>query len=266
MATSLRSLVPGSFRPTLRVAKVAGVLLRPRRHLFLFSHMRSYSSLLGHILGSNPEVNGYAELQLSYETELDFIRATLQVYETNGNHLQGHYIFDKVLHGHLTIGQVVLDRSRATGIFVVREPADTLRSTIAMARRRKKPDWKGDIDKVAAYYERRTTQLADLAEHFSGETACSKRSASSPTPMPCSQGSLTFWGLKVPLELRLRGVLAHGPSRRRRSGQAHQVRASLVTERESHDDIEIDDQLLRELEAQRQSCLDRLRRACDRTL
>lgn len=265
MATSLRSLVPGSFRPTLRVAKVAGVLLRPRRHLFLFSHMRSYSSLLGHILGSNPEVNGYAELQLSYETELDFIRATLQVYETNGNHLQGHYIFDKVLHGHLTIGQVVLDRSRATGIFVVREPADTLRSTIAMARRRKKPDWKGDIDKVAAYYVRRTTQLADLAEHFSGETCVFEAERVITDTDAVLEGLTDFLGLKVPLSSDYE-VFSHtgragvgDPGKHIKSGR-------LVTERESHDDIEIDDQLLRELEAQRQSCLDRLRRACDRTL
>ena len=35
--------------------------------IFLLSHMRAFTSLLGHILGSNPEINGYYEMHLSYE-------------------------------------------------------------------------------------------------------------------------------------------------------------------------------------------------------
>ena len=75
--------------------------------------------MLAHILGSNPEINGYAELQISYKTEIDFFRSILRVYETNGNHLSGKYIFDKVLHGHLTVGKVVSERPRAIGLFAI---------------------------------------------------------------------------------------------------------------------------------------------------
>jgi hypothetical protein len=35
--------------------------------IFLLSHMRAFTSLAGHILGSHPQVNGYYEMHISYE-------------------------------------------------------------------------------------------------------------------------------------------------------------------------------------------------------
>jgi hypothetical protein len=35
--------------------------------IFLLSHMRAYTSLAGHILGSHPQINGYYEMHISYE-------------------------------------------------------------------------------------------------------------------------------------------------------------------------------------------------------
>jgi hypothetical protein len=34
--------------------------------LFVVSHLRSYSSLLCHILGNHPEISGYSEMHQSY--------------------------------------------------------------------------------------------------------------------------------------------------------------------------------------------------------
>lgn len=262
MSKSISSRFPTAVRPALRKARIASVVLRPRRHLFLFSHMRSYSSLLGHILGSNPEINGYSELQLSYETELDFIRATLKVYETNGNQLHGKYIFDKVLHGHLKIGNVVLDRPRAVGMFVVREPADTIRSTVAMAQRRKKPDWKGNVDKVAAYYERRTNQLVDIAEDFAGPSCVFEGEALVTRTDEVLSGLTEFLDLKTPLSpdyevFSHTGKAAYGdPGKHIKSGR-------LVTDREPHEGIDLDPDMVARLDAHRDDVLRRLRSACD---
>ncbi|MFV2039736.1 MAG: hypothetical protein ACC660_05795 [Acidimicrobiales bacterium] len=265
MPGSLRSLVPRSARPTLRVARIGAVVLRPRRNLFLFSHMRSYSSLLGHILGSNPEINGYAELQMSYRTELDIIRSILRVYETNENQLHGKYIFDKVLHGHLKIGSVVLDRTQAVGIFAVREPADTLRSTVAMARRHKNPDWKGDAAEVADYYSSRLTQLAELAESFRGPTCVLEAEALMTRTDEVLDRLTRFLKLKTPLRREYEvfsntGRAAYGdPGKHIGSGR-------LVVDREPHDEIQLDPELLVDLEAQRQAVMLRLREACDVSL
>ena len=42
-------------------------LSKPCARIFLLSHMRAYTSLAGHILGSHPQINGYYEMHLGYE-------------------------------------------------------------------------------------------------------------------------------------------------------------------------------------------------------
>ena len=41
----------------------------PERYsrIFLLSHMRAFTSLAGHILGSHPQINGYFEMHISYD-------------------------------------------------------------------------------------------------------------------------------------------------------------------------------------------------------
>lgn len=258
-------MVPASARRNLGLARIATVVLRPRKHLFLFSHMRSYSSLLGHILGSNPEINGYAELQLSYETDLDFIRSSLKVYETNGNQLHGKYIFDKILHGHLQVGEVVLNRPHAVAIFCVRDPGDTVRSTVAMAQRRKKPDWKGDVDKVASYYKRRTTQLVDLAKGFSGRSCALEAEHVLTHSTETLDGLTQFLKLKEPLRADY-DVFSHTGKPQFGDPGKHIKSGRLVKDRDSHDEVELPAGMAAELGAHRATILDQLRDACDVSL
>ena len=42
-------------------------------YLFLLSHMRSYSSLMSHLLGSSPQIDGYGEMHLRYRTRLSLL-------------------------------------------------------------------------------------------------------------------------------------------------------------------------------------------------
>jgi hypothetical protein len=42
-------------------------LFDPYARIFLLSHMRAFTSLAGHILGSHPQINGYYEMHISYE-------------------------------------------------------------------------------------------------------------------------------------------------------------------------------------------------------
>jgi hypothetical protein len=55
------------------VIRVAS-LLAPRKSLFVLGHMRSYSSLLCHILGSHPQIDGYCETHIKYRTRFDLLR------------------------------------------------------------------------------------------------------------------------------------------------------------------------------------------------
>ena len=54
----------------------------PYARIFLLSHMRAFTSLAGHILGSHPQINGYYEMHLSYEdaAALDRQRGGFEVH------------------------------------------------------------------------------------------------------------------------------------------------------------------------------------------
>src|SRR5215467_8996279 len=65
--------------------------VRPRRHLFVFGHMRSYSSLLCHILGSHPEIDGYCETHIKYRWYFDLLRLRYRVVTLTGEPLRGRY-------------------------------------------------------------------------------------------------------------------------------------------------------------------------------
>ena len=64
--------------------------------IFLLSHMRAFSSLAGHILGSHPAINGYFEMHISYDdvSALDKQLDVLQEHEALKQN--SHNLFDKL--------------------------------------------------------------------------------------------------------------------------------------------------------------------------
>ena len=68
---------------------------RSRRYLFVLSHMRSFSSLLCHILGSHPEIAGYAEAHQAYAGRADLLQLTRKVESTLEGAVAGRYVLDK---------------------------------------------------------------------------------------------------------------------------------------------------------------------------
>lgn len=112
-----------------------------RRLLFLVSHMRSYSSLFGHILGSHPDISGYSESHLRYRHVLYLYRLRLHVMMSHAYTFKGTRLFDKILHNY-PICPGILNRSDITLMFALRRPAATLKSMIANRRRlnRRQPE------------------------------------------------------------------------------------------------------------------------------
>jgi hypothetical protein len=103
----------------------------PYKALFILSHMRSGSSLLTHILNSNPEIIGFGETHLTYTDERDFKALLFKLYwrlrELNMNH---QYMLDKVLHDHKFLDTRFLQASGVRTIFLLREPQRTLASIL----------------------------------------------------------------------------------------------------------------------------------------
>jgi hypothetical protein len=145
-----------------QVARHAG------RFLFVVSHMRSFSSLLCHILGSHPEISGYAEAQLSYFSRLDLQRLARKVQHITGNPALGRYVLDKILHNHREIAPGILDRPEIKVLFLLRNPEDTFRSILNMSHSRGHKGKFSDPVRVVDYYVTRQRQLEGYCAHLGG--------------------------------------------------------------------------------------------------
>jgi hypothetical protein len=139
----------------------------PRRYLFVLGHMRSYSSLLCHILGSHPQVDGYCETHIKYRTRWDLLRLRARVVRFTGEPLRGRYVLDKVLHNYPLAPSIL--RSRNTrSIVLLRKPVATVQSIVNMGLRYGDIAWHRDVNLVARYYEERLARLMLVAESLRG--------------------------------------------------------------------------------------------------
>jgi hypothetical protein len=130
--------------------------------------MRSYSSVLCHVLGSHPEVAGYAEMHQRYDWTLDLFRLRARVSRSLGGELPGRFVLDKVLHNEYSIAPSILARVGISPIFLVRNPADSMRSIIDLGARVPNAEIYADADSASAYYVDRLHELARLARERHG--------------------------------------------------------------------------------------------------
>jgi len=133
----------------------------PRQTILLISHMRSYSSLIGHLLGSHREVVGYFEHRLSYESAADVRRLHERMAEEERVRRCHRFVFDKVLHDQFLISDCVLSSADVVPILSIREPHRTLRSLLVMWDREGN---EAGVAVAAEYLSRRYETLASLSE------------------------------------------------------------------------------------------------------
>lgn len=154
-------------RAALLAARRPRVFLSRRSYVLVLGHMRSYSSVLCHILGSHPEIAGYAEMHLPYRNRLDLLRLRSRVFRSLGCVLPGRFVLDKVLHDEYAVAPSILGREDVSAIVVVRRPAETIRSVLAMGERIPSVGWYSDVDAVVGYYVKRLRSLATVRQHAS---------------------------------------------------------------------------------------------------
>jgi hypothetical protein len=206
--------------------------IEPRGHLFVLGHMRSYSSLLCHILGSHPEIDGYCETHIKYRWHLDLLRLRRRVMQLTGEPLRGRYVLDKMLHDYPLAGSI-LRSTRARGIVLLREPRATVRSIMNMGLRYSRSiAWYRDVDAVAAYYERRLASLVRLADQMPGRVLFVEAERLLSATEPVLQDIDSFLALGQPLQSSYRqfahtGEAHYGdPSESIRSGNIADARAA----------------------------------------
>ena len=139
------------------------------KYIFILSHMRSRSSVLSHILGSNDSVCGYGELQNSYIQHTDITKMHKDLYNDLKCNFRGKYLLDKILGNHLTISDEVFETVKPKVIFLLREPESTIKSIMNMGYITG-VDWYKDPKKASDYYCSRLSHLTSYAESFTGDS------------------------------------------------------------------------------------------------
>ncbi|NER83309.1 MAG: sulfotransferase family protein [Leptolyngbya sp. SIO1D8] len=147
------------------------IALRQRsyRVLWILSHMRSGSSLLTHILNTNPEIIGYGETHIGYQSAEDFKRLMCKAYWEGQEYqnlfdlkkltLQETYVLDKLLHNNKILDINLLSSQNIYALFLVREPRRSLVSILDI-----KPNW--SEAEVLSYYCNRLKTLVTYAKHI----------------------------------------------------------------------------------------------------
>jgi hypothetical protein len=138
----------------------------PHLYLFLFSHMRSYSSLLSHMLGSHREISGYVETHLKYRSRLDLLRLRWHIALATGALPTGRYLLDKLLHNFMLIPKQLRESPRLRTLIFIRKPEPTLRSILQLGVRCPAVGWYSDQHRVSEYYCARLAWLAAVGAHM----------------------------------------------------------------------------------------------------
>jgi len=165
--------------------------------------MRSYSSVLSHVLGSHPEIDGYCETHMRYYVPLDFMRLKWRVRRLTGEPLRGRMVLDKILH-NFSLAPSLLTAPDTQAVILLRQPVEVLQSIIHMGTHLDANERNTDIVKATTYYVERVRRLAKLAPLLGARAAFVESDQLMSHPDRTLDFLRHFLGLGTPLERRYR--------------------------------------------------------------
>lgn len=134
------------------------------RILYVHAHPRSGSTLLGHLLHANPQIDGFGEHHVSYRTPEDVTALQFRTaFHARDPKLSTKYVYDKIVWNHNEVADELLNADRARSIFLVREPVATVASYRKMF-----PNLTTDRERFEAY-TRRLNGMIELAARVEGD-------------------------------------------------------------------------------------------------
>ena len=141
-------------------------LLKPHKRIFLLSHMRANTSVLGHIIGSNPAIAGYYEMHIGYYSWKSLLHQKLLYYQVHDYKPGTRFLFDKVLHTYHRVDPALLNKKNVTSLITIREPEQTIRSIVNLFRSNFKTHEYQSVDEATRYYCDRVTYLAEISSQI----------------------------------------------------------------------------------------------------
>jgi hypothetical protein len=138
------------------------------KRIFLLSHMRAYSSLIGHILGSHPEICGYYELHLAYARVADLEEQLRLLNQTEPPKTGTVYLFDKLLHNDYKLDTRILPGNDHRVLMSTRSPEDSLKSILHLFQTKGAVEPYADAAQATEYYVQRLASLATFSQENAG--------------------------------------------------------------------------------------------------
>lgn len=170
-----------------------------RGYVLLFGHMRGQTTLLAHILGSHPEIDGYTELHQHYESPIDLRSMTRRIEEHTGALRKGRYALDKLLHNSAIVDAGILRRDDVKTVFLVRNPRDSIPSIMRAGRYDEHVLPISSADVAVNYYVKRLQRLDTYSEFLGPRAALVEAEALAADTASVLAGLTRFLGLATPL-------------------------------------------------------------------
>jgi len=126
--------------------------------------MRANTSLFGHILGHNPEINGYYEMHIGYYSWKSLIRQKLKYLENHQFKENSKYLFDKVLHDEHYINCKAIKNAKV--IISLRNPEETIPSIINLYKKINSSHYFATNQGAVEYYKSRLNTLLQYSEEL----------------------------------------------------------------------------------------------------
>lgn len=116
-------------------------------YLFVLAHPRSGSTLLGHVLSTNPDILSYGENHKVYENEDDLSRLLYRTALRKRDYsLSSKYIMDKLVWPKYGMPAEIRSSNRAKFIIIIRKPKATFNSMARLL-----PHWKDEKKAYKSY-------------------------------------------------------------------------------------------------------------------
>ncbi|WP_156104062.1 sulfotransferase family protein [Shewanella mangrovi] len=248
-----------------KLGELSTIVANPRlrrcdtKYLFIFSHMRSRSTVLSHILGSHEQICGYSEQHRSYLAPRDFQFMRASLYQDLKGDFEGKYLLDKLLHNRQQVCSSLLQRVEHKLIFLLRDPRKSISSNVKLGQAKGR-GWFQSVDKVTDYYCERLLQLERYAEQFDGRYFFieSEQLVERTEPL---LADLSDW-LALPSPLGNRYNKFNNTGRPRYGDSSDNINTGKVVKTLPHDEIEIPASLLEKAESAYLRCYAKLSAGC----
>src|SRR5690349_1527697 len=148
------------FRLIRMVLRYSGI--RAPRVVFILGHMRSGSTLLTHILLTNPAFIGCGERNTAYRSAEDLDKLEIAArLEQRKIFREIPYVADQLNHDKFMPDPEFLQCERIRGIILLREPEETIQSLLNLT---KPHSDRWPVERAVDYYVGRTHSLATYAD------------------------------------------------------------------------------------------------------